>query len=118
MFCRDITEADLQQLKEYMSKDSKLFDVPPLGEHYAQQWAEADLEAEQEAALSGATSGSREGGCSGTRPQPTPPLHSARVPHSDPLYRRLDKPPTKPSSDPLGPLTQRLMAVCLTTTHS
>ena len=100
VFCGDITEADLQQLKEYMTKDSKLFDVPPLGEHYAQQWAEVDLDVEQEAALSSATSGSREGG------------------YSDPLYRRLDKPPTKPSSDPLGPLTQRLMAVCLTTARS
>ena len=116
VFCRDITELDLQQLREYMSKDSKLFDIPPLGEHYARQWATGDLESEQEAALSGTTEGIREGGCSVTAAPPPPPsvcFPLLCVPHSDPLYRRLDEPPMKPSSDPLGPLTQRLVAVCL-----
>ena len=79
VFCRDITELDLQQLREYMSKDSKLFDIPPLGEHYARQWATGDLESEQEAALSGTTEGIREGGCSVTAAPPPPP--SVCLPH-------------------------------------
>ena len=83
VYCRDITESDLQQLQEYMTKDSKLFDVPPLGVHYARQWAMGDLEAEQEATLSGTADGSKEGGfswssvCSGTAglPLPSPSLY-------------------------------------------